>query len=70
MPIVVPKADVKMKKLSIQLPENLLQEIEAYCNAFGVKDVEDFLCQAGHYVLKTDRDWVKIKNQKLDAHAQ
>ena len=70
MPIVTPKADVKIKKLSIQLPDNLLQEIEAYCHAFGIQDIGDFLCQAGQYVLKTDRDWVKIKNQKADARAQ
>lgn len=69
MPILMPKVDVKMKQLRIQLPDNLLQEIEAYCNAFGVTDVEDFLCRAGRYVLKTDRDWAKVKNPKADANA-
>lgn len=69
MPIVMPKVDVKMKKLTVQLPDDLLQEIGDYCHEFSVKDIGDFLCQAGQHVLKTDRDWAKVKRQKADADA-
>ena len=29
-----------------------------------IKTVDDFFCQASQYVLKTDRDWIKIHKEK------
>ena len=67
MSIIVPKPIEHLKKQSIQIPETLLQEIQAYCDTFQIADVNDFLCQAGQYVLKTDRDWAKASKEKATA---
>lgn len=64
MPIVISKKPTTFKKLSIKIPEDLLQKIQAYCETFSITDVNDFFIQAGQYVLKTDRDWTKANKKK------
>ncbi len=64
MPLITAKPELKFEKIRFKIPSNLLQEINAYCEAFEIKTVDDFFCQAFEYVLKTDRDWHKIRQEK------
>ena len=65
MPIVIVKPEVTLAKVGFKIPSDLLTEIKAYCEAFKVENLSDFFCQSAQYVLKTDRDWNKIHNQKF-----
>ncbi len=64
MPLISAKPEVKIEKIRFKIPEDLLAEIKAYCEAFEIKTIDNFFCEASHYVLKTDRDWIKIHKEK------
>jgi hypothetical protein len=64
MPLIIAKPELKFEKIRFKIPTDLVQEIKGYCEAFGIKTVDDFFCQASQYVLKTDRDWIKIQKEK------
>ncbi len=64
MPLINAKPELKFDKIRFKVPTDLLQEIKAYCEAFGIKTIDNFLCEASQYVLKTDRDWIKIQKEK------
>lgn len=60
MPLISAKPEIKPEKVSFKIPGDLLQEIKNYCEAFGIKTIDNFFSEAAQYVLKTDRDWIKI----------
>ena len=53
------KATTKTNKRSIRLtmPEELLAEVEKYCNWAAIQKVEDFFEQAAQYILVKDKAW-------------
>ncbi len=64
MPLISAKPELKFDKIRLKVPADLLQEIKQYCETFEIKTIDDFFCQASQYVLKTDRDWIKIHKEK------
>lgn len=64
MPLITAKLELKFEKIRFKISTELLAEVKAYCEAFGIKTVDNFLSEAAHYVLKTDRDWIKIRQEK------
>ncbi|HRA43272.1 MAG TPA: hypothetical protein PLV31_06330 [Gammaproteobacteria bacterium] len=64
MPLITEKPQLKFDKIRLKIAHDLLVEIKAYCEAFGIKNIDNFLCEAAQYVLKTDRDWIKIQKEK------
>ena len=64
MPLITAKPELRFEKIRFKIDADLLQEIKAYCETFGIKAVDNFLSEAAHYVLKTDRDWIKIQKEK------
>ena len=64
MPLINAKPEVKFEKIRFKIPSDLLQEIKAYCEAFEIKTIDNFFSEAAQYVLKTDRDWIKIHKEK------
>ena len=64
MALIIAKPELKFEKIRLKIPVDLVQEIKDYCEAFGIKNIDNFLCEAAQYVLKTDRDWIKIHKEK------
>jgi len=64
MPLIIAKPEIKSEKIRFKIPGDLLSEIKDYCEAFGIKSIDNFFCEAAQYVLKTDRDWIKIRKEK------
>ena len=64
MTLIIAKLELKFEKIRFKIPADLLAEVKAYCEAFEIKTIDDFFCQASQYVLKTDRDWIKIHKEK------
>jgi hypothetical protein len=64
MPLISAKSEIKPEKVSFKVASDLLQEIKEYCEAFEIKAIDNFFCEAAHYVLKNDRDWIKIHKEK------
>lgn len=65
MPIVLAKPEIKLEKIRLKIPADLLAEIKEYCETFSIQNLEDFFLQAAQHVLKTDRDWAKINRKKV-----
>lgn len=65
MALIIAKPELKFEKIRFKIPADLVQEIKGYCEAFGIKTVDDFLCEAAQYVLKMDRDWIKIQKKVI-----
>ncbi len=64
MPLISAKPEVKLERIRFKIPGDLLQEIKAYCEAFEIKTIDNFFSEAAQYILKTDRDWIKIHKEK------
>ncbi len=64
MPLITAKLELKFEKIRFKISTELLAEVKAYCETFGIKAVDNFLSEAAHYVLITDRDWKKIRQEK------
>lgn len=65
MPIIASKPVLNLEQIRIRISSDLLTEIRAYGDTFGVKNLDDFFNQAAQHILNTDRDWVKLKDKKL-----
>ncbi|MFT3741088.1 MAG: hypothetical protein QM752_00120 [Gammaproteobacteria bacterium] len=56
----------KSKRIAVHfsLPEDVLDEIKAYCQWSGLQRSPEFIQQAILYVLKNDREWTKFCSNK------
>jgi hypothetical protein len=64
MPLITAKPELRFEKICFKISTELLAEVKAYCETFGIRAVDNFLSEAAEYVLKTDRDWIKIRQEK------
>ena len=47
-----------------RIPAELEEHLCLYMSWVGVKKMDDFLEQAIEFVLKSDRDWRKVRKEK------
>lgn len=50
--------------VTIILEEQLLNEINSYCQWAEINHRSEFFLQAIHFILRNDKDWKRIQQQK------
>ena len=64
MPIISPLPKQDKKVIRGRIPAELEEQLCSYMSWVGVKKMDDFLEQAIEFVLKSDRDWRKVRKEK------
>ncbi len=66
MSIIQPKQEISFEKIRLKISSELLMEVKAYGDKFGLKNLDDFFNQAAQHILKIDKEWIKVKDQNLN----
>lgn len=64
MPLLDASTNKRAKKsMTVFLDENLLTEVNSYCQWRHIKSIKEFAVKSMQYVLKNDKDWRKVCSQ-------
>ncbi len=61
MPLITATKPQSFEKTRLQVPADLMADIQDYCREFSIANAEDFFIEAARYILKMDKDWKKKK---------
>jgi len=66
MSLLTPPKKVENKKISVDLPEDLLEEMESYMEFSGFHSMSDLVQSGMHYVLSKDKSWKNEKKRLME----
>ena len=61
MPLIKPKIDDSLVDLKVKISKPVLDEIQAYCDQFGIKRIDDFIEQSAEISFKKCSEWKKLR---------
>lgn len=59
MPLIKPKAVIEYVTRKINVPKQLLEKIEHYCEWAEIQEVDHFFSEAAKQILQKDREYAK-----------
>lgn len=66
MPIISKEESTKKERLKIEISDKTLREINDYMKYFGIKNIDHFIEESCEFILKSDKDWRKVKKDSLN----
>jgi hypothetical protein len=65
MAIIKVKGIKNKQNIATKVNQEILQQIEQYCEWAGIYDLGFFIEEAAHYVFRKDKEWKEYKESKL-----
>ena len=65
MAILQPSEKTKRSQIRVNIDDNLLKQMQAYCDWVGITKVDEFIEQAARHVFKKDKEWAQHQKNKI-----
>ena len=63
MPLIKGEKKIEKKSITVRLPVQVKEELDAYCKWAGLPNERFFIIAAVEHVLDADKEWGKVKRK-------